>query len=263
MLAFTISFFHILFLMQKHLREVTPVSDRKGLWGRRVSGLFFLQTDGGKGRGGAVFLLWWQEKPALLLPSPTEVCLSLSFLLTNLYYIMNHRSYPSSAPLCGYVRRIIFLSIFLSLHVCMGPTLLHSWSSSNSSPTPFAYSTPPYCLALSFYVFVFKSRLSQQIECVTIRFFSSQTSNICHGFLFPSPFLVSKRGEKMSWMLTLFVSNSSAPLHSFSLSFQRRNSNGALAASSGILPGAQSEHLTSSLVFVFPTHSLIVCFSSA
>lgn len=51
MLAFTISFFRILFLMQKHLREVKPVSDRKGLWGRRVSGLFFLQTGGGKGGG--------------------------------------------------------------------------------------------------------------------------------------------------------------------------------------------------------------------
>lgn len=36
-----------------------------------------------------------------------------------------------------------------------------------------------------------------------------------------------------------------------------------LAASAGILPGAQSDHLTSSLVFVYPTHSLIVCFKSA
>lgn len=43
--AYTITFLHFLCLMQKHLREVMPVSDRKVLQRRRVSGLFFLQTD--------------------------------------------------------------------------------------------------------------------------------------------------------------------------------------------------------------------------
>lgn len=43
-------FFIFLCLMQKHLQEVMPVSDRKVLWRRRVSGLFFLrQTRRGRG----------------------------------------------------------------------------------------------------------------------------------------------------------------------------------------------------------------------
>lgn len=46
-----VSFYRFLCLMQKHLREVTPFSDRNGLWRRRVSGLFFLQTDGEKEGG--------------------------------------------------------------------------------------------------------------------------------------------------------------------------------------------------------------------
>lgn len=148
-------FSRFLCLMQKHLREVTPVSDRKGLWGRRVSGLFFLQTDGEK-EGEAVFLPWWQEKPAILLPSPTKVGLSLSFLLTNLDHIMNHRSYPSSTCLCGYTRHTLFHSVFLTCHInaWMGPTLLHSWSASNSAPTPLTHRNPLYCLTPSFSVFI-------------------------------------------------------------------------------------------------------------
>lgn len=140
--------------MQKHLREVTPVSDRKGLWGRRVYGLFFLQTDGEK-EGEAVFLLWWQEKPTILLPSLTEVGLSLSFLLTNLDYIIIHRSCPTSTCLCGNTRHTLFLSMFLSycINAFMGPTLLHSWSASNSSPTPLTQRNPPYCLT-PFSVFI-------------------------------------------------------------------------------------------------------------
>lgn len=100
-------FFSFIFLclMQKHLREITPVSDRKGLWGGRVSGLFFPQPDGEKEGGGAVFLLWCKEKPALLLPSSSEVGLSFGFVSSFL---------SPSTQLCELATHTIYLNVFLS-----------------------------------------------------------------------------------------------------------------------------------------------------
>lgn len=66
------------FLMQKRLREVTPFSDRKGLWGRRVSGLFFLQTD--REKEGELFLCFGDKRrPFFSLSIPVELTPSTSF----------------------------------------------------------------------------------------------------------------------------------------------------------------------------------------
>lgn len=64
--------------MQNRLREVTPFSDRKGLWGRRVSGLFFLQTD--REKEGELFLCFGDKRrPFFSLSFPVELTPSTSF----------------------------------------------------------------------------------------------------------------------------------------------------------------------------------------
>lgn len=140
-----------------------------------------------------------------------------------------------------------------------GPTLLHSLSASNSSHTRLSHSIPliAFSLRSCFYV----SKLSQHIQRLTMRLLRNHTSYILSAFpVFFSIFIIKKRTwkKKKGWMLTLFLAHSPTDLHSFSFSFQWRNGKQVLATSSGISPGAQSEHLTSSLVFVFPTHTLVV-----
>lgn len=80
--AFILFFpFIFLCLRQKHLREVTPFSNRKGLWRRRVSGLFFRQTDR-QGKGGEELFSCCGDKRSLLLfcPLPQRwICLSAFF----------------------------------------------------------------------------------------------------------------------------------------------------------------------------------------
>lgn len=82
--------------------------------------------------GGSCLLAVVTEKPALLLPSPTEVDRSRRFLLTNLDCVMNHlASCPSSTGCCGFSTHN-----FIVLLTSMGPTLLHSLTASNSYFTP-------------------------------------------------------------------------------------------------------------------------------
>lgn len=80
--AYTISFLHFfLCLMQKHRREVMPVSDRKVLWRRRVSGLFFLrQTRRGR---SSCFLAVVTRKAcsSFTLSHRGGICLSTVFRL--------------------------------------------------------------------------------------------------------------------------------------------------------------------------------------
>lgn len=77
---------------------------------------------------------------------------------------------------------------YFSVRKRMGPTLPHSLSASNSSPTRLSQSSPLYCLTRSFSLCFWVPKLKKRIWWLTAKFLRNHT-NICHYFLSCSPFL--------------------------------------------------------------------------
>lgn len=227
-------------------------------WFRQESAIkrgsqWFVFRQTGTGREGEVFSCCGDQLCFCFVFFQTHRGESVSqfilFFWLILDYIMNHLLSGSSvAHLFEYATCAICLS-----YRSMGPTLLHSSHASNSSPTGLTHRSPPHFLSFSPFHLCFLS-----LNC----------PNTYTGYNWPAPFPVfvpyfyHKRrwGEGKKRAECSLCSRLTRPpicIH-FLSPFRGGMAKRTLAASSGISPGAQSEHLTSSLVFVFPTLALIV-----